>query len=63
LSFNPKIPNGWEAYSFKVNYRNKILKINVAPEKTSFTLEGNEPIEIFVNGKKVNVEPNNLVCV
>ena len=63
LSFNPGIPNGWEAFSFKLNYRNKILKINVAPEKTSFSLEGNEGIEIFVNGKTVKVEPNNLVCV
>ena len=63
LSFNPKIPNGWKAYSFKVNYRNKILKVNVAPGKTSFSLEGNEGIEIFVNGKTVQVAPNNLVCI
>ncbi|MFD1079750.1 glycosyl hydrolase family 65 protein, partial [Longispora fulva] len=63
LSFNPKIPNGWEAFSFKINYRNKILKVNVAPGKTSFSLEGNEAIEILVKGKAVKVEPNHLVCV
>ena len=58
LSFDPKIPNGWDAYSFKLNFRNQILKINVAPEKTSFTLEGNEPLEILVKGKVVKVEPS-----
>ena len=58
LSFNPRIPNGWDGYSFKLNLRNQILKINLAPEKTSFTLEGNEPLEILVKGKVVKVEPS-----
>ena len=26
LSFTPKIPKQWKAYSFKVNFRNQILK-------------------------------------
>lgn len=63
LSFNPRIPNGWESYSFKLNFRNLILKINVAPEKTSFILEGKEGMEIIVNGNTVKVEPNNLVSI
>ncbi|NJY62943.1 glycoside hydrolase family 65 protein [Salinimicrobium sp. CDJ15-81-2] len=63
LSFNPKIPNGWEGYSFKLNFRNQILKINVAPQKTSFTLEGHEPLEIHVNGNVVKVEPRVPVTV
>ena len=58
LSFNPRIPNGWEGYSFKLNFRDQILKINVAPEKTSFTLEGHDPLEIHVNGNVVKVEPS-----
>ncbi|WP_029033483.1 glycoside hydrolase family 65 protein [Salinimicrobium terrae] len=63
LSFNPRIPEGWDSYSFKVNFRDQILKINVAPEKTSFTLEGNNPLEILVKGNPVKVEPSVPVTV
>ena len=57
LSFNPKIPSGWDSYSFKVNFRNQILKVIVAPEKTHFALEGEEPLTILVKDKQVVVEP------
>jgi maltose phosphorylase len=63
LSFNPQIPEGWESFSFKLNFRNQILKINVAPGKTSFSLEGDEPLEILVKGKPVKVEPSVPVTV
>ncbi|WP_029035938.1 glycoside hydrolase family 65 protein [Salinimicrobium xinjiangense] len=58
LSFNPRIPEGWESYSFKINFRDKILKINVAPGKTSFTLEGNESLKILVKENTVEVKPS-----
>lgn len=63
LSFEPKIPKQWKAYSFKVNFRGHILKINVAQTDTKFELEGNENLEILVNNKPVTVSPNNLVTV
>ena len=63
LSFNPKIPNGWDSYTFKVNFRNQILKIIVAPEKTSFALEGEEAIKILVKGQEVIVEPKVPVVI
>ena len=63
LSFNPQIPEGWDSYSFKLNFRDQILKINVAPGKTSFSLEGNEPLEILVKGNTVKVEPSVPVTV
>ena len=63
LSFDPKIPSGWDSYSFKLNFRDQILKINVAPQNTSFTLEGSQPLEIKVKGKTVKVEPSIPVTV
>ncbi|MEG9326541.1 glycoside hydrolase family 65 protein [Salinimicrobium catena] len=63
LSFDPQIPNGWKSFSFKINFRNQILKINVAPEKTSFILEGDQNLEILVKGNSIVVEPNNLITV
>lgn len=63
LSFEPRIPWQWKGYSFKVNYRNHILKINVTHDGTSFELEKGNDLVILVNGKKVAVSPNNLVTV
>ena len=57
LSFAPKIPEGWKSYSFKLNYRDQILKVSVAPGKTSFILDGSAPLEIYVDGKIIKVEP------
>ncbi|MDG5490303.1 glycoside hydrolase family 65 protein [Psychroserpens sp. SPM9] len=63
LSFEPKIPKEWDGYSFKVNFRNQILKINVAKGTTKFELEGHQDLEIMVNGKMITINPNNLVTV
>ncbi|MGS2737793.1 glycoside hydrolase family 65 protein [Sinomicrobium sp. M5D2P17] len=63
LHFNPKIPAQWEAYSFKINFRGQVLKINVKATGTEFTLEGDTALIVMVNGKQVTVKPGNLVAV
>jgi maltose phosphorylase len=63
LHFEPKIPKEWNGYSFKINFRNQILKIAVTKNETNFTLEGENSISVFVNGKEFLVEPNSLVTV
>ncbi|MBN8566316.1 MAG: glycoside hydrolase family 65 protein [Flavobacteriales bacterium] len=63
LHFEPKIPAQWKGYSFKINFRNQILKVSVHANETKFSLEGEKPITVFVNGKEVLVEPNSLVTV
>ena len=63
LSFSPKIPKQWEAYSFKINFRNQIIKVNVCQNETNFELDGNEDLQILVNGELITITPNNLVTV
>ena len=63
LHFSPKIPKQWTAYSFKINFRNQILKVSVNHDKTTFSLEGNADISVFVNNKEIVVEANSLVTV
>ncbi|MDO5977810.1 glycoside hydrolase family 65 protein [Flavivirga spongiicola] len=63
LSFIPKIPKQWDAYSFKVNFRNHIVKVNVCQDKTDFELEGDTALQILVNDDLVTIEPNSLVTV
>ncbi len=63
LHFEPKIPKEWKGYSFKINFRNQILKVAVNHQETQFSLEGNSDISVFVNGNRVLVESNSLVTV
>jgi len=59
LSFSPKIPDLWKAYSFKVNFRSQILTVNVSKEDTTFNLKGDQPMKILVNNKLLTISPNN----
>jgi maltose phosphorylase len=63
LHFSPKIPKEWKAYSFKINFRNQILKVSIQKNETTFSLEGSKEISVFVNGTEILVEPNSLVTV
>ena len=63
LSFTPRIPEQWDGYSFKINFRNQILKVNVSQDETNFELDSGDELTILVNEKLVIVTPNNLVTV
>src|SRR6218665_1955127 len=63
LHFEPRIPKEWNGYSFKINFRNQILKVSVHQNETKFILEGENPITVYVNGTAISVEPNSLVTV
>ena len=63
LSFTPRIPKQWKGYSFKINFRNQVLKVNIHQNETNFELDSGDELTILVNGKLVIVAPNNLVTV
>ncbi|QMU64108.1 MAG: glycoside hydrolase family 65 protein [Flavobacteriaceae bacterium] len=63
LSFTPGIPKQWNAYSFKVNFRNQVVKVNVNHNKTNFELNNGRELTILVNGEPVILSPNNLITV
>ncbi|AXP81531.1 Maltose phosphorylase [Mariniflexile rhizosphaerae] len=60
LSFTPKIPKQWEGYSFKVNFRNHILKVSVNQNQTNFELINGEVLEILVNNKSLILQKKQL---
>ncbi|KRD63203.1 maltose phosphorylase [Flavobacterium sp. Root935] len=53
LHFSPKIPKEWKGYSFKINFRNQILKVAVNHNETAFTVDGDQDLTIVVNGNPV----------
>jgi maltose phosphorylase len=55
LHFSPKIPKEWEAYSFKINFRNQILKVKVNHNETTFSVVSDADLAIVVNEKKTIV--------
>ncbi|TYA69924.1 glycoside hydrolase family 65 protein [Seonamhaeicola marinus] len=63
LAFTPQIPEKWDSYSFKVNFRDSIVKVNVSKTETNFELEGDKELQILVNDNLVTIAPNNLVTV
>lgn len=63
LSFTPRIPKQWKGYSFKVNFRKRILKINVKHDETKFELDGTKEMSIRVNGNRVVLIPHKEVVV
>ena len=60
LSFTPKIPKQWKGYSFKVNFRNHTINVNVQQEETFFEVEGTSEIKILVSGEPKTLYPNKL---
>ncbi|MCF8321962.1 MAG: glycoside hydrolase family 65 protein [Flavobacterium sp.] len=63
LHFSPKIPKEWNGYSFKINFRNQILKVAISHNETQFALEGSTEMSVFVNDKAILVKPNSLITV
>lgn len=53
LHFAPFIPDQWKSYSFKVEFRGRVLKVTVSREKTETELTHGEPLEVIMNGQAV----------
>jgi len=56
LHFEPKIPKEWDAYSFKVNFRDTILKVTISQNKSNFELISGDSLEIIVNNQSKTVQ-------
>lgn len=57
LRFCPRLPADIAGVSFAVTVRGKLLRVHVAQEETTYTLEGDEPLPFQHWGEAVSAEP------
>jgi maltose phosphorylase len=55
LYFSPYIPEHWNSYSFRIEFRGRVLKVKVAKEKTEVILESGDHLDIVLNDKEVKL--------
>ncbi|MFN8842664.1 MAG: glycosyl hydrolase family 65 protein, partial [Chryseotalea sp.] len=52
LYFNPFLPDQWNAYSFRVEFRGRVIGVNVSREQTDIKVIAGEPLEIVIGQEK-----------
>ena len=55
LSVNPKIPKNWKQYVFKLNFRDRLINIEVGLKETKITLLKGKPMELLLNNNKIKI--------
>ena len=55
LYFNPYIPEQWKSYSFRIEFRGRVIKVKVSKDKTETLLESGQSLTIQLNGKDVKL--------
>ena len=63
LGLNPVIPQKWESYSFRVNYRGRTLYIKVDKNTVSIKLTSGEELPIKIYNQHYKLEPNKTLSV
>ena len=56
LSLRPYLPEGWEEYSFKVNFQARLIGVTVNNTHTSYQLLKGEPLTITHHGQEVTLD-------
>lgn len=58
LHFNPYIPKKWKSYSFRIEFRGRVVKIKVTGQRVETTLVSGDPFEIWINNEPVSLSHN-----
>jgi maltose phosphorylase len=56
LHFNPFLPDQWTSYSYRLEFRERVIKVKVTTDGVETKLESGEPIEIFLKEKAVQLK-------
>lgn len=56
LHINPFLPDKWKSYSFRLEFRNRVIKIKVTEEGVETLLESGDALDVVVKEKVVRLE-------
>lgn len=56
LHFNPFIPDKWKSYSFRLEFRGRVIKVKVTTDGAETVLESGESLEIMMKDKPLVLE-------
>ncbi|MFD2556733.1 family 65 glycosyl hydrolase domain-containing protein [Sphingobacterium tabacisoli] len=60
LHFNPFLPTEWSGFSFNLNFRNQILKIEINQHQMEIENTSDQVISIHVKGKKIEIKEKSV---
>lgn len=63
LHFSPFIPSKWQSYAFKIRFRDRILQVQVAQNKTQLLNLSDTPVDIMVYDKPYHLEADGHLVV
>jgi maltose phosphorylase len=56
LHLNPFLPDKWKSFSFRLEFRERVIKVKVSTDCVQTVLESGKPIDIVVKDEKVKLE-------
>lgn len=57
LSFNPFLPEQWKSYSFRLEFRDRVIKVKVTKDGTETVLESGAAMEIVLRDEVKTLKP------
>jgi maltose phosphorylase len=58
LHFTPFIPKKWKSYSFRIEFRGRVIKVKVSNQRIETTLVSGDPFDIIINTETVALSHN-----
>jgi maltose phosphorylase len=55
LHLTPFIPDQWKSYSFRLEFRNRVVKVNVTSKSSDVVLESGQPMEVSIGGRLIKL--------
>lgn len=56
LHFTPYLPDQWTSYSFRLEFRGRVIKVKIGKGGVETVLESGEPMEVIIDGKSVGLK-------
>ena len=63
LSFDPRLPQGWESLTFRVQWHGSRLRVTVEPDAIELDAETGDGAQVTVRGEQVKVVPGEVARV